>query len=259
MRKGAPSSEGTVTFITQNGFGTTTMRYQNKGTRPFLPPKAPLQGVDLQNWRGGSRPDLKFRGRVPPGEELEVEASLRLHPLTPAGLYSATIKLGAKAVPVKIFVPEEPRTLVIPKKFDLSLPPSAEVFKTITVQNQGNVCIEIRDPIPVVLEPADRVCQVLKAAFTKTKEKDSKNILDALALAATQSVSKEAVNNILFAQIKDPADSRKLGPGEAGFFNLRLKVPPKLKRGEHYKASFNLAGCSVRVRLYCTRKEEDEQ
>jgi hypothetical protein len=208
-------------------------------------PRRVRTSVNVVSETGSLKWAMRARGRIQPGDESPIQMKVSIPEFTPPGRYRCGCVLAGREVTGHVIVSEQVRVRVAPNRIVCNDDDERNAH-TLTLVNQGNVPVKVLNPQPVILEPRERTCVVLRQALATCQERDSLGaaaFADALVRAAADSVSRDT---LLAASLAGAPF--ELSPGESRLVPLTLRIP-RPERGV-YRARLYIAGAKIRVEVH---------
>ena len=195
---------------------------------------------------------IMLSARIPPHSEVQAIASLQLPAHTAPGQYQAAVICGKQKVPIEIKILEHREMLIEPSHIRVQGECGELIHSKLTITNQGNVPLNIKDVGMVWLREHDWVGRTLVYTIRETDPKDSLNDFGNRLL---QTFRDEIIPP---AKIKfSPTNHQKeaidtLTPGNAVERTLNLTLPTALKKGRRYLGFIKINESRIWLEVYCS-------
>jgi hypothetical protein len=238
-----------VTLVGEPGRCVGLLRARNPHAVSVWPGRAWLRSerAELCDPCHGGPLEILLYGTLCPGEERAMRLSLRLPPRTPPGAYEGFIEGGeGEPTPATIHVLEQRRVQLSPGGFALRAAPGSTLLVRTTVENLGNVTVEIPAHGAVALQPTehgwpDHFHAAVKAHGNEGYEK----FLDAF-------VKRMGAEEPPVGRAKLIAGAGPLAAQDGRLLEIEISLPKKLRNDFSYAAVVRIADAGLDIALHTT-------
>lgn len=190
--------------------------------------------------------NLQLSARMRPGEVLRTEANFQVPPGTAPGQYDAVVPCGERKVRVEVTVFEHFALDVSPGHIRIQGQSGEAVSVPITITNEGNVPVALRDVGMVWLRERDWIGRTLVYALRETQESDTyEDFANRLLHDFRRAIVSPA--RIQLA----PALDGPLAVGQCLTRTLEMTLPQGLQKGRLYMGFIKINETRIWLELYC--------
>lgn len=190
--------------------------------------------------------NIRLSVRLRPGETLRAEANLDMPPGTEPGQYDAVVACGGRRVKVEVTVLEHTALAVEPGHIRLQGTTGDTLRVPLTVINQGNVPVALRDVGMVWLRERDWIGRTLVYTLREIEEDDT---YEDFANKLLHDFRRAIVTPARIRLSPVPEDS--LTVGQCVQRSLEITLPQGLKKGRLYMGFIKINETRIWLELYC--------
>lgn len=168
----------------------------------------------------------------------------------PPGTHPAEMQIGQQTYELDIEV--EPNSLVWidPAGLALSGPPGGNVSTTFSIENRGNVPIDLPDTAVMGAFANDGLATALASTF-EMDDADPQHLLGHFVLRLRDGYA--GLVRMRFGNAETP-----LHPGDRRTIKVNATLPAKMKNGRNYFYVLEYAGLNIAVQIQSTRPKDEK-
>jgi hypothetical protein len=168
-----------------------------------------------------------------PGEAQRAKINLDMDPNTPPGQYQGEMDVNGETRPVTVYIPEVVRLTITPQTLVIDKGSGATVVKQVVFSNEGNIPLTI-GPIGLIqLGKEFMLRRGFHITLAAAGEKNSPPI-EKLFTEFVGEDSREVFGDAGFLEVRKPAASVLLQPGDVKLIDLEIHLPDKLEPNNRY-------------------------